>query len=370
MHSISCEVQPSSISKHVQQLYTGFFMLKKRGLISLTQKSFDKFSYCNKKPQHIKDARKTHLRVVLNGRIRVYYDNHDSWEVDEEFLSDSDIYFKRSYSTRKLESYGCLRSKIYPLGLNYLVYPDNIDRFALNRCLLLGDAGEKIHSLIGSLKFLDEFFFMPRVRRMEALPCIADDPRILFMVRAWNPFDSPGRTQEKIEERKEINETRAACVNLLKSEFKDRFYGGFIVDEYTKNNYPGLLMPDNKMSSQKNYIKTLKSYPICIATTGLHGSIGWKFAEYIAFSKAILSEKLNYEVPGGFSEGTNYLEFTSPNECAEKAERLMSNGISRRHLMYSNAKYYNDFLRPDSLILNTIITALSKYSQDLGPETF
>lgn len=41
----------------------------------------------------------------------------------------------------------------------------------------------------------------------------------------------------------------------------------------------------------------VKESDICITTTGLHRSIGWKFAEYIAASKAIVTEKLNYS-PG------------------------------------------------------------------------
>jgi hypothetical protein len=96
---------------------------------------------------------------------------------------------------------------------------------------------------------------------------------------------------------------------------------------------------------------------ICVATTGLHGSIGGKFAEYVCLSKAILSEKLQYAVPGDLREGRNYLEFTTADECVEQAWRLFSDRALRNRLMCNNARYYNAWLRPDMLILNSLLTA-------------
>ncbi|MBV1906550.1 MAG: hypothetical protein KUG75_10760, partial [Pseudomonadales bacterium] len=108
-------------------------------------------------------------------------------------------------------------------------------------------------------------------------------------------------------------------------------------------------------------------YPICVATTGLHQSIGWKFAEYIAFSKAILSETLNFEVPGKLSEGMNFLEFTSAEACVENASILMSDHELRKKLMLNNAIYYHKNMRPDNLILRTILTALNPTRKIVAP---
>ena len=57
------------------------------------------------------------------------------------------------------------------------------------------------------------------------------------------------------------------------------------------------------------FLNIVKSSDICIATTGLHKSIGWKFGEYIAASRAIITEPLYYEIPGELKRGSNYLEF-------------------------------------------------------------
>lgn len=97
-----------------------------------------------------------------------------------------------------------------------------------------------------------------------------------------------------------------------------------------------------------------------MATTGLHGSIGWKLAEYVAFSKAIVSEQLIYDVPGPFAAGRNYIEFTSPEECLNGALRLIEDMALRKQVMQSNADYYRDYLRPDALVRNALKTALEQ----------
>ena len=160
------------------------------------------------------------------------------------------------------------------------------------------------------------------------------------MVRAWDPYDRPDRERKTIEDFLQINETRAQCVKFLREEFGDKFYGGCSHTEHAVKNYKECLMPDNTLSSQRNYIRLLRSYPICVATTGLHGSIGFKFAEYVASSKAILSEKLNYEVPGGLEAGNNYIEFDFPEDCVNKARQLFSDSGLRRQIMKNNAIYY------------------------------
>lgn len=119
------------------------------------------------------------------------------------------------------------------------------------------------------------------------------------------------------------------------------------------------MLDQGNESTKSNYIKQLKQHTICIATTGLHGSIGWKLAEYVAFSKAIVTEMLRYKVPGSFDNYKNYLEFTTPEQCVEKVSDLLQNRAARNKMMEHNYSYYNNHLRPDALVLNTINTALS-----------
>jgi hypothetical protein len=101
-----------------------------------------------------------------------------------------------------------------------------------------------------------------------------------------------------------------------------------------------------------------------VATTGLNKSNGWKLGEYVAFSKAIITEPLHFRVPGGFSQEINYLKFISPDELIDHAIRLFEDKKLRSEMMMSNYRYYQSFLRPDALILNSlaVVSGFSDFS--------
>ncbi len=102
-----------------------------------------------------------------------------------------------------------------------------------------------------------------------------------------------------------------------------------------------------------------------MATTGLHNSIGWKFGEYVAASRAILSEPLIYGLPGNFEHGKNYLPFNNEDELLHKTYSLLKNKDELLDMMNSNFHYYNNFLRPDKLVLNTL---LKIYQNEYAPD--
>jgi hypothetical protein len=293
--------------------------------------------------------------VLINKRLTLHYDTHDSWEIDEEYLSACDFYFKRSFSSSHLKNLAANRHKIYPLGLVYQLYPSQWDRFAVQRSIFLDnyDRG-KLKELLRSFLPID-----PRkLSSMESLPDSDAPSKIIFMARAWGPHEAP--SQDKVEEFLHITEIRAKCIRMLRNEFGANFYGGFIHSDFASKNYKDALLPENSLSSSRNYLNLLRNFPIGVATTGLHGSIGWKFAEYVALSKAILSEKLSYEVPGDLREGVNYLVFSSPEDCVMKAKQLSSDHQLRNSMMIKNSRYYQSYLRPDSLVLNSILVALAQ----------
>jgi hypothetical protein len=215
---IKCKlIVHSASSLHLQQLYTGFLLLHQNGIIEMDQVlTKGKMVVDHTKPQHLRDARKTHLRVIVDGTLKLHYDTHDSGEIDEEFLDEADFYFKRSYCPALLTHLGTKRTKIIPLGLNYPLYPDTFDIFGLKRNLTLSSGIEKLVEVYRSLNLTSNFLFTPRLRLMQSLPNYEVQPRVLFMVQAWNPNEHPDSSPEKIEQRERINNTRASCIKLLK----------------------------------------------------------------------------------------------------------------------------------------------------------
>jgi hypothetical protein len=95
-----------------------------------------------------------------------------------------------------------------------------------------------------------------------------------------------------------MNDLRAGCIRALRRRFGRQFLGGFQRSDYACKHYPDCVVDASVSTLRRDYLKCLKSYCIGIATTGLYDSIGWKFAEYAALSKAIVSEPLRFELPG------------------------------------------------------------------------
>jgi hypothetical protein len=363
MPAIQCRITSHSLAQHLHQVYTGFVMLHRMGLIRLTQQCRrDVLPACEE--QHLADAGEAHLRVLVNGRIRLHYDFHDAHELNADNVDACDFYFKRSYLPEYVGNLPRGREKVFPLGLNYSVLPDHADPLALRRGLALSSgARQKLLATIDALDGGNVVRYNARLRDLEALPDLDAPPKVLFLVTAYDPHDNPGRSQQKVEEFTAINETRAQCIKLLRKHLGGHFLGGFAHNDFTRRRYPELLVDPEGISRKRNYLRLLHTHSICVATTGLHGSTGWKFAEYIALSKAIVSERLRYKVPGNLADGANYLSFGAPHECLEKCSYLMDDRDARARLMLNNARYYRAYLRPDTLILNTLLQSLAPEQQ-------
>lgn len=341
--------------EHLQQIYTGFARLHREGKLHLRQTI----------PTEAKKARGAdrwvnykffNTTVIINGATRVCYDTHDWNWIDEEILASCNFYFKRSYDPTFISTleHG---SKVFPLGLNYQVASSEFDIFKLKRAAFYSGK-DRIKATLKGLR-IDNLLRQRETERIDNLEAGPDpdiEPRVLFMARAWNP--------EKIESKKQkltvvaINEMRAKCIVTLRKELGDKFYGGLAHDEYSRKYFPDALLADGSSSSKRNYLELLKRFPICVATVGLNGSNGWKLAEYVAHSKAILSEPLVYQVPGKFEAGGNYIEFSSADDLATSAVKLIEDKTLRTEIMANNFTYYNSHVRPDAMIANSLNVVL------------
>ena len=326
---------------HPNQVYDGFARLQKQGVVDLRVVPTSGSYY------------KGVLHTEINGK-HVIYDTLDGliWldkplaENMDYFVEniDCDYYFKRSY-TPKLLPYVNNRFVYRSLGLNYgLDYIGNYPRPLIR----------KIKNWIIERKFVERFSYKKifRLEDLECEPYPSKEHHILFLARLWNP-DDVSWNREWYEERPKMNEMRMGIVRELRKMFGDRFVGGIQRDAYSEKVCPDLMVPE-QMTRRDNFLKEVRKSDICIATTGLFDSIGWKFAEYMAASRAIISEPLRYELPGDCVAGKNYLSFTTVEQCIEAVERLISNDDMLKTMMHSNREYYMNYVRSDKMILNTL----------------
>jgi hypothetical protein len=369
-----CRLVMWSRAAHLSQLLTGFAMLARRGAIRLTQELQDIDYERPEAPSHLRHARREHLLVIVNHSLRVYFDTHDGNEIDPDAIRDCDMYFKRSFSPSAVPSQ--FRHKVAPLGLNYEVYGDHFDLHELRRMLAFPayatPRGKEFAAYLMRIAGLHFGIGMQLpVSDMQAAPRLDARARVLFIAKAWDPAGVAGFSPRKAEERETMNEMRAECISAMRARLGDRFLGGFQHDEFAARRYPKQLLQDSALSRKRTYLRLVRDSAICVTTTGLHGSMGWKLAEYVAFSKAILSEQLLYKVTGDFGEWNNYLSFSSSGECAERAQQLLGDLSLRRRLMNNNWTYYNAYLRPDALVGRAVNAALERraVTQDLANDS-
>ncbi|MDB5155164.1 MAG: hypothetical protein JWR54_3915 [Mucilaginibacter sp.] len=360
---IQCEIYIYSTADHAELVYTGFTLLAARGEIQLTY-NFNQYSRYGITPmQFVKPHDLQGVFVVINQGKTIFYDTSDGENLIEAAAQVSDMYFKRSYRQSAIpDKY---KESVFPFGLNYQVHAGMFDRNEFYRLFFSGRNYTKSPKEL--LKWIlrnISIKYNPTIKNMNSLPQPNQDPRVLFMSRTWDPDNCPYPIPDKYKEiwKQEcisINETRASVIKILRKELADRFYGGFSQSTYSLKHYKDSLLKDNKASRKENYMKILRKHPICIATTGLHNSISWKFAEYIAFSKAIVSEKLYFTVPGNLEAGKNYLEFNNAEECVKQTLNLFEDKILRAQMMENNYDYYKKYLLPDKIILRTLNIALN-----------
>lgn len=355
MAPLDCELFVWSHIGHVQQIYTGLTLLHRQGLIRLRQWFQPMPEPDPHVPSYLRGTRAAHCAVVIEDHLRLYYDLHDSGHIDSEEADRADRYFKRSYdpATTATRSLG---AKVLPLGLNYEVHPDGHDALSIERSRAAGQGvGALLRRLAANLAGRAR---RPTMASTSGSPSFGQPSRALFMTHAWDPRDHQVHSAIEAEERLAINAMRERCILALRQELGPHFLGGFARTPFALQNHPDGVLQDGVATRKGSYLRILRQYPICVTTMGLHGSNGWKLAEYVAQSRAIVVEKLRHTVPGGFAQNTNYLHFDDERGCVEAVVRLMTDDGMRHAMMLRNHLYYLSWLRPDLMVLRSFERAL------------
>ncbi|MCX7549367.1 hypothetical protein [Xanthomarina sp. F2636L] len=320
-------------SPHLSQIYDGFEKLQRKGLINLV--------YENSKG----DVGYPLLKVLINEKTTLVYDLLDTNKIDEAYLKSlkTDYYFKRSFPLNMIGGTEYEGAKIFPLGFNYPISKEGKYKYVKQ---VLNDFG-LVKGEIRKNTYPSEIF--------EAFPTRNKVNKVLFYCNLWNPYIDISDKSKM--DRQEINENRIAIIQTLKKEFGTFFKGGLISTKFSLKTCKELVVP-RSLTNKNNYLKEIKSSNICISTTGLHGSVGWNFGEYMAASRAIITMPLNSKFPGNLVENGNYLVFNNQDELVQKVEFLLNNSDAQQSMMIKNFRYYNNYLKPENLVLNTLLEVL------------
>lgn len=354
---------------HSRQIFTGFGELARSGAVDLVMTEQDW------NPDY---ETENLVKATINGEIDLLFDTNDGfyWIHDsldrnigyfsERILPRFRYVFKRSCDPHMVGRFGDAAAKFQPLGLNYDVtsscnamdrryygWRDQMKK-RLKRsavlCRALGSVPDRLFHI--------ENFEHPPLPQPPERP-----PRILLLTRLWDPVgeevESVASTvrESGARDRNSINRVRIECLEACRAAFGGHFIGGLSDTPYARRMAPQLIAAAG-MTDKQSYMQLVKTSQICIATTGLHLSTGWRFGEYVAASRAVVSEKIHDDLPGDFRVGRNYLEFSTAEELVGAIRGLIRDRSLMSSLMWNNYCYYRAYVRPESLVLNALLKAL------------
>ena len=117
--------------------------------------------------------------------------------------------------------------------------------------------------------------------------------------------------------------------------------------------HQNLVLPTT-VTQRRHFIHLARESKICVTTTGLWDSIGWKFGEFINLGCAVLTECKVHLVSDGLLEGRNYFEFKGLEGFKNKINMLLKDAELLEIVSENNILYSNKHLKPDCLMLEIL----------------
>lgn len=346
-------LHPVSNVVHLRQVHSGFQALEREGLVRV-RADLRCAGPLARRPAAALDFRAFCMAAQVRDGPVIVYDVHDGWFIDDDLLARCDVYFKRSYDPARHGG----EVKIRPLGLN-LVCDDTVGSLSSLRRTLRFDRGRaRLRALLEALPFSP--VFTPCGNDLRGLPASGSEPRVLFITRVWPLSGFHAQDADTTARREALNLMRAECVRALRRAFGPRFQGGLMPDAYSRATFPDLVVEDPGATRRDRYFEAVRASEVCVTTRGLDDSTGWKFAEYLAMGRAVVSERLAYASPG-LEEGVHHLAYDHPDGCVEAVARLLQDRAARQTMMEHAARYYDARVRPASLVRASLAQALAHH---------
>lgn len=316
------------------------------------------------------------LLAVRRDGYRVIYDLNDGYNFlegqsdpnrfFEDILAKVDVYFK---ATCIPERHRDLRGghKIRPLGPISTFLGSTSNPFDVG---LVPLAPKTIaRNLLGVSDSLSRFtrtnnrHLWPR--QYERSENAIRRPTAVYFTRLFDLNAPEIETDAVRQERADLNAFRCALVRCGRVELGPRFVGGLIPSETARRTAPDCVSHASEAHSRWSYLTTMRDSTVGIATSALHSCASGKLVEYIAASRAVVSQRLRIEMPGDFEVSRNYLAADSPEECIEAAARILDDGNLAYRLMRDNREYYTSYLKPAAMVRRTLRIAAVEACQSV-----
>jgi len=271
-------------------------------------------------------------------------------------LEDADRYFKRSFSREFIAGLPAVyHERIRPFGLNFAslgiraaaAHVRVAARLLLQRAR--GPAAPGVPAAVRGFLWDCRLLVMPSARAFEPRREPRTDDSVLLQTRIWPPEPSPDNLET-------VNAERIALVQMLRRGLGSRFVGGVLADEFARARCPAEVLVHENINMRR-YARLLGRGGIAVYVRGLHNSMAFKMAEYLAAGVCIVSEPLSNELPVPLVEGVNYRLFRTPEECLAQCLWLISHPQEAAQMRAANRGYYSRWVAPRACATNLLTRA-------------
>ena len=355
--AVACTLRLTPAAIMSSAVLTGLGMLAREGRIRLDVEIAPDAAPLEHGPWHLRDKQRPQTVLELDGGGSAVIDGHDSWEIETQDLLRHDLYFKRSL---RPESMLMPRGeRLRALGLLNEVRADFVDvaelRSATRRGAFCAAArpdlpalGRLVQRRAGRARRPAELVADVRATDTGATAARVVDGGL------WDPAQVPATEAAQRADREAVNRQRVECMPCLRRAFGTRFHGGVRPGEFARRYAPDVMLGSEREASRREFLRRVREHAVCVTSHGLNGSNGFRLAEYVAFSRAIVCEPLRYALPGRFAPGEHYLEYTTPEECVARVAWLFDRPDWRDEMARRNWEWYSSWQRPDRLALRLV----------------
>jgi hypothetical protein len=329
-------------------MLSGIAMLERRKVISL---SVEFMSEVVEGPYAALELVVTERRTGNTRKVVVdFYDRAD--KILPQALEFSDIYFKRQLGPEtRVAARGTHAEKIAPAGLTIAGFSGSALRHV---CIaILGslrasqarrswDAADLLRRAYAELR-LWATSLPPDAARLRDTD--VKRRHIVFQPRLWDTVPGSGDDFDV------ANQERIAIVRALRRVFPDQDDTiGLLHSEIATAMARDLLLRRNVTTG--TYYKQLRHSLVAVNCTGLSGSVGWKFGEYLAAGTAVVSQPIEKELLSPVVEGVHYLAYRDPDECAALCHRLVSDNTMSSRMCEANRQYFMEWVNPPAHLMH------------------
>lgn len=330
-------------------LLTGLVTLSRQGVVSL---SFERVDRIRGDPYPVFEFTVTQRGSGQTRRVVwELYDRAD--RISESGLEFADVYFKQQFGpgTDALATPGL--AKIRPLGLTVPGY--SVGSFRLfvraiwetlrsRKSPQIGDRGllarEAFAQVVHWLRFPHPDSAMRRDFDVK-------QPGVVFQPRLWMKADNgPDPVYDA------ANSDRIQLVEALRMAFPQEERIGLVHGSAARRLAPGLVL--RRRVSMEGHRGQLRRATVAVNCAGLSGSVGWKFAEYLAAGSAIVSPLIETRLPEPVVAGVHYLPYRTPEECVEQCRRLLGDEALSHRMGDVNREYYQRWIHPPAHALGLL----------------